>query len=124
MAEEIENIESDDRELSTAMQELQRAQERVAQLREQNRKKVIADVTGKIKMYDLKPKELGFRGPLLNVEDAGVDRRSKVTPKYRSPDGQNSWSGRGNPPRWLRQFLDAGAKKEDFEVDKSDRSAQ
>jgi DNA-binding protein H-NS len=42
----------------------------------------------------------------------------KVPIKYRDRSG-NTWAGRGAQPRWLREKLKAGAKIEDFAVDKT-----
>lgn len=144
MAEGTESATSDDHELLNAMEELERAQQRVAQLRQQSREKAIADVKEKIKMYDLTPEELGFSkvmrqpqassksigqrapssppspGTALSIDTAAVDGRSQVKPKYRSLDGKDTWSGRGKPPLWMRPHLEAGGTKEDFLVDKSD----
>lgn len=43
---------------------------------------------------------------------------SKVAPKYRNPDNaQQTWSGRGLKPVWLRDAMGArGAKLEDFAI--------
>ncbi|MFJ1470257.1 H-NS histone family protein [Massilia orientalis] len=142
MTEGTASAASDDNELLSAMEELKRAQQRVAQLRQQSREKALAEVREKIKMYDLTPEEMGFArvptvsqtarkktGPQLagaipaapratsNIEAAAPDGRSQVKPKYRSPDGQHTWSGRGKPPLWMQPLLEAGAKKEDFLVD-------
>ncbi|MFC5511074.1 H-NS family nucleoid-associated regulatory protein [Massilia jejuensis] len=143
MTEAVDNAAPEDQELLSAMEELQRAQERVAKLREQNRVKAIADVVEKIRMYDLKPEELGFApattrsgaprrsglsstaqpsvpggGVPQMIEGVKADGRSQVKAKYQGPDGQG-WSGRGKPPTWMVPLLEAGAKKEDFLV-KSD----
>jgi DNA-binding protein H-NS len=42
----------------------------------------------------------------------------KVAVKYRDKQG-NTWAGRGAQPVWLREKLKAGAKLEDFAVDKT-----
>jgi DNA-binding protein H-NS len=42
----------------------------------------------------------------------------KVPAKYRDKEG-NTWAGRGAQPRWLREKLKAGAKIEDFAVEKT-----
>jgi DNA-binding protein H-NS len=42
----------------------------------------------------------------------------KVPIKYRDRSG-NTWAGRGAQPRWLREKLKAGAKLEDFAVQKT-----
>ena len=49
----------------------------------------------------------------------GSSLRGRTVPvKYRDKSG-NTWAGRGAQPRWLREKLKAGAKLEDFAVDKS-----
>ena len=45
-------------------------------------------------------------------------RGRKVAIKYRDKSG-NTWAGRGAQPRWLTAALKAGAKRDDFLVDKS-----
>src|SRR5262249_49754928 len=42
----------------------------------------------------------------------------KVPVKYRDKEG-NTWAGRGAQPVWLREKLKAGAKLEDFSVQKT-----
>ena len=42
----------------------------------------------------------------------------RVAIKFRDKSG-NAWAGRGAHPVWLREKLKAGAKLEDFAVDKS-----
>ena len=43
--------------------------------------------------------------------------RKAATPKYRNPeDPSEVWSGRGKPPRWLKEKLDAGAQLAEFEA--------
>jgi DNA-binding protein H-NS len=46
----------------------------------------------------------------------------KVPAKYRDKEG-NTWAGRGAQPVWLREKLKAGAKLEDFAVQKTARKA-
>ncbi|HED14285.1 MAG TPA: H-NS histone family protein [Gammaproteobacteria bacterium] len=39
----------------------------------------------------------------------------KVAPKYRNPENiEETWTGRGQLPRWIRAKLEAGANKDDF----------
>jgi DNA-binding protein H-NS len=42
----------------------------------------------------------------------------KAPIKYRDKQG-NTWAGRGAQPRWLTAAIKAGAKRDDFLVDKS-----
>jgi DNA-binding protein H-NS len=50
-------------------------------------------------------------------------RGGKVPPKYRDPDNpSNVWAGRGAEPRWLREKIRAGAKREEFLIGTSETS--
>ena len=65
--------------------------------------------------------ELSMLGGEVATERRG--RRSamkgrKVAVKYRDKEG-NTWAGRGAQPVWLREKLKAGAKLEDFAVQKT-----
>lgn len=42
----------------------------------------------------------GFKAPGAKKPAATVSTRAKPKPLYRSPDGQNEWSGRGALPAW------------------------
>jgi DNA-binding protein H-NS len=55
------------------------------------------------------------------VRRSGMKGR-KVAVKYRDGSG-NTWAGRGAQPVWLRGKLKAGAKLEDFAVEKTARKA-
>jgi DNA-binding protein H-NS len=46
----------------------------------------------------------------------------KVAVKYRDKHG-NTWAGRGAQPRWMTEATKAGAKREDFLVEKSRAAA-
>ena len=43
----------------------------------------------------------------------------KAAIKYRHPKTGETWSGRGAPAGWLTREIKAGAKRDDFLVDKS-----
>jgi DNA-binding protein H-NS len=50
-------------------------------------------------------------------EVMGIRRKrgqSVLPPKYRSPEGK-TWSGRGVPPVWLREYEEAGGDREDYQ---------
>lgn len=137
----METGPGEDLELLSAMEELQRAQDRVTKLREQSREKAIADVIEKIRIYSLKPEEIGFGKSQVAHTASGkaakpsssqggrrsdkpdrakdglrIGRRADVQAKYQGPEASQQWSGRGKPPRWMVPWLEAGAKKEDFLV--------
>lgn len=47
----------------------------------------------------------------------GVKKVRKVSvpkAKYKDPNSEKVWSGRGHPPPWMSALLLAGKKKEDF----------
>jgi DNA-binding protein H-NS len=57
------------------------------------------------------------------AKTGGVRRGGKVPPKYRDPDNpSNVWAGRGAEPRWMRDKIRAGAKREDFLIGASGTS--
>ena len=61
-------------------------------------------------------KQLERLGELETKPAKRASRRGlKVAPKYRDPENpSNTWAGRGAVPRWMRERIRAGAKKEDF----------
>ena len=56
--------------------------------------------------------EIGNRGGRSSLKG------TKVPAKYRDKEG-NTWAGRGAQPLWLREQLKAGAKLEDFAIQKT-----
>ncbi|HEX5961889.1 MAG TPA: H-NS histone family protein [Rhodanobacteraceae bacterium] len=40
--------------------------------------------------------------------------KGKVAPKYRNPNGGETWSGRGKRPRWFVAALKSGKKDKDL----------
>lgn len=46
-----------------------------------------------------------------------ADKGATTTPKYQGPNGE-LWSGRGQPPKWMKPLLATGKKKEDFLISK------
>lgn len=47
-----------------------------------------------------------------------ADKGTSPPPKYKGPNGE-LWSGRGQPPNWMKPMLAAGKKKEDFLIAKA-----
>lgn len=49
----------------------------------------------------------------------------KVPPKYRNPKNRaETWAGRGATPRWLRTYLKAGHKLDEFAIGRPGRKAK
>jgi DNA-binding protein H-NS len=43
-----------------------------------------------------------------------------IAPKYRGPNGE-MWTGRGQPPRWLKVLMDGGHNKEEFRIEEGEQ---
>lgn len=66
-----------------------------------------------------KARELGFSlSELTGISAPKSKRRAPAVAKYRNPQNpEETWSGRGRPPRWLSGALaGSGAKLEDFAI--------
>jgi DNA-binding protein H-NS len=61
-------------------------------------------------------------GPGRGRRKRGSVKGRKVPPKYRGPGGE-TWAGRGARPRWMQERIKAGAKQEDFLINKPGRAA-
>jgi DNA-binding protein H-NS len=59
----------------------------------------------------LTAEDIGLAGKRLGRSVRRKTRR--IAPKYRGPAGE-LWSGRGLTPRWLRDAIKKGKKREDF----------
>jgi DNA-binding protein H-NS len=60
-----------------------------------------------------------LRGDLVNSSPAEVAPRSypKVRPKYQNPSAPfQTWSGRGNTPRWIEEMIEAGGSLDDLRI--------
>ena len=43
----------------------------------------------------------------------GRHKRAVLPPRYINPTGE-TWSGRGAPPQWIRDYEESGGKREDY----------
>jgi DNA-binding protein H-NS len=80
------------------------------------------------KVLDQKAVQLQNQLSRLGAEISNWGKKSsmkgrKVPVKYRDKKG-NTWAGRGAQPVWLREELKAGAKLEDFAVQKTAASSK
>lgn len=76
-----------------------------------------------IDKMDMMAKERGFAGldALLNAKDAKTPEtktRKPVAPKYRNPaDAEQTWTGRGRQPKWIKDVIESGGSLEDMLID-------
>src|SRR5882757_10864639 len=82
----------------------------------------LRDDVGKVrsqKAVQLEEQLARLGGEAASARGRGSAMKGRKVPiKYRDKEG-NTWAGRGAQPVWLREKLKAGAKLEDFAVDKS-----
>ncbi len=86
---------------------------------EEARKKEIKEALQKIqdimREYGLEPKDLGFSAAKLSGKDQS---KPVAAPKYRDPASAKTWTGRGKPPLWIADAIQAG-KQDDYLIDKA-----
>jgi DNA-binding protein H-NS len=81
----------------------------------------LRDEVGKVlnqKAVQLQSQLSMLGGEIKNRGRQSSMKGQKVPIKYRDKEG-NTWAGRGAQPVWLREKLKAGAKLEDFAVQKT-----
>lgn len=108
--------------LSQIEAQIKKLQAEAAALREKEVAGVVARIRDAIQHYGLTADQLfgssarKKKGPSPVAEKPAKKRAKvgKVAIKYR--DGENTWTGRGNKPRWLTARLAEGKKIEDFAV--------
>ncbi|MEQ1621888.1 MAG: H-NS histone family protein [Methylococcales bacterium] len=60
---------------------------------------------------------IGVSVEILESEKKSVRKGAKVAAKYRNPnEPEKTWTGRGMMPKWLKEFLDAGRDRSEFEI--------
>ena len=51
----------------------------------------------------------------IKVEGEGRRKKRSARIKYRDPqNAENTWTGKGRPPKWMQEKLDQGATKDEF----------
>ena len=70
---------------------------------------VVAEIKQKMIDYGITAADLGLGKKALK----GAKVRTKVDPKYKDPDSDLTWSGRGKAPKWI-----AGKNRDEFLVQK------
>lgn len=70
----------------------------------------IKQVKALIEEYELTATDCGFT---MKTADA-TGTRAPAKPKYITPDGTKTWTGRGRAPKEFQVLIDAGHDKEEF----------
>ena len=75
----------------------------------EERKKALAAAEAAAKEHGFSLREL--------MGEAKKKTRAPAAPKYHNPDDpEQTWSGRGRRPVWVRESLEAGKSLEDFSI--------
>ena len=84
------------------------AQAQLASKRDEAKDQLRRELLEKARLLGVHPSELLPARPRGNSV-------GKVKPKYRDPsDPTQTWSGRGRPPRWMQERINAGENKDDY----------
>jgi DNA-binding protein H-NS len=94
-----------------------------AQKQAAERDAFIARVRKEAAAIGLIPEQLFSPAPPAPRKAASPGTRKRgagvVPAKYRSPDGTNSWSGRGKSPAWVSEYEATGKSREDLLIRES-----
>jgi DNA-binding protein H-NS len=112
------------------IQKLQEQAKKLEASRDAKKLKAVAQVNALMKKLNLSIEDLkvsptkpGRSKPVNGSKTARQKKtgalRPPVPPKYRDELSGQTWTGRGKPPVWLKNFLDQGRTKEDFLIDKT-----
>jgi DNA-binding protein H-NS len=94
------------------IRKLQNEADKIAKRRD----KAIATVKKLVRGHGLTASDIGLAATTRVVKRA-ASKAKRIAPKYRGPGGE-TWTGRGLMPRWLRDALKKGKKREDFLIKK------
>ncbi|PVA11147.1 transcriptional regulator [Pelagivirga sediminicola] len=117
---------------SMSMQELKSLQKKVeremAGRDKRQRKDALSAVREKAKQLGYSLDELvgeGGRAKPAGSADKPKTTRAPAPAKYRSKDDPTlTWSGRGRPPRWIKEAQEKGVDLETLKIDQTPRARQ
>lgn len=102
--------------MASSLQDLiaQRAEieRKIAEAQREERAAAITKVKTLMTEHGLTIADLSSRGPQARSGKG----TAKVAPKYRNKATDETWSGRGLQPKWLRTAIASGAKLADFAI--------
>lgn len=74
----------------------------------------VAKIQSLVDTFDVPASAIKFAEEPAKPTKTSKIRRGVVPPKYKNPDGEQTWSGRGAKPQWFKEALEAGFKEEDL----------
>ncbi len=84
-------------------EEIRKLQKLADEIRAREVADVVSDIKTKIQLYGITEKDLGL---------SDKQKNTVFPPMYKK--GNQTWSGRGRQPKWVKECLEAGGKLEDL----------
>lgn len=79
---------------------------------------VLAQCRKYAEMFKFTAKELGIAYEAAVAQPKRVRSAAPMKPKYKNPDGEETWSGRGaRKPEWFQKAIDAGFSPQDILIE-------
>lgn len=106
--------------------EMEKLQRQIELLESKNRQPVIDSIIKSMKEYEITPEELvaayakGARSAAKTTRAARKSPgapRGRVAPKYRNPQTNDTWTGRGKAPRWITDAESQGMSRDQFLIE-------
>ncbi len=98
--------------LETLLKQREALEQQIEEVRKEARADAIGTAKKLIAEFDLTAQDLGLGGRAKG----GKRKAASPKPKYRNPETGETWSGRGQTPRWLRALENKGNKRESYLV--------
>ena len=102
--------------------EMAKLQKKIQTLQAKERKPKIAAIVRSMREYDISPEEIAAafsrrsasRTPAATPRKTSTAGKRVIAPKYRHPETQATWTGRGKAPRWITDAEAAGTSRDTF----------
>ena len=103
--------------------EMAKLQKKIQTLQAKERKPKITEIVRSMRQYDISPEEIAGpfgrksagRAPSAAApRKTGAATKRVIASKYRHPETQATWTGRGKAPRWITDAEAAGTSRDTF----------
>ncbi|HRL22152.1 H-NS histone family protein [Alcaligenes sp. SDU_A2] len=97
--------------------EILRLQKQMKSLKVKQRRPIIASIVKSMQDNEITLEEVAeaLEKTSARGSSAGsAEPKASLPPKYRHPATQDTWTGRGRPPRWIIDAEAQGQSREDF----------
>ncbi|MDO4704667.1 MAG: H-NS histone family protein [Comamonadaceae bacterium] len=84
-------------QLTDLLQQREALDQQIRQLRQQERSQALAEIQRLVNLHELSAADIFGKTPRTSSQ-AG----KKVPPRFMNKETGETWTGRGKPPRWIR----------------------